>query len=358
MRIRRYLLAELVFCGLCLWVFLMIARTSLRLLGAGSSARPMPQVSTVQDSSQTLEGKKSSGVPVPKISEEPIGNFWGMSDDLLIARLRSQPIVKVKRNKGGSSLSFRIDLADGSRAAFKPAQTNLQTMPRKEVAAYRLSRLLGLDAVPPAVPRMISREELFSHLLPDTASPWSRIQNETIFNPSGKTAGVMMYWIPVIKDPGFDTPEGMIRTTAWLTQEQPIPPTFQSLAAQLSDLAVFDFLISNPDRYSGGNLLTNADGSRILFMDNTMSFFIEPQGNAKTRQVLHRTQRFSARLYGALDRINEEALHQAFSEVTEEKFEILTPAEIRAVIARRDYIRTYIASLFTTYGQAKVLCFP
>jgi len=29
------------------------------------------------------------------------------------------------------------------------AQTDLRTIPRKEVAAYRLNRLLGLDAVPP-----------------------------------------------------------------------------------------------------------------------------------------------------------------------------------------------------------------
>jgi hypothetical protein len=358
MRIRRYLLAELLFLALCLVGAVVLARVSLRWLGDRHTPKSIPEVVSVHHPVKVTEGPPILPVPVPEIFEEPTGNFLGMSDDLLVERLRTQPVVKVQRNKGGSSLSFRMDLADGSRAAFKPAQTNLQTIPRKEVAAYRLSRLLGLDAVPPAVPRMFSREELFSHLHPVPVPLWSRIQNETIFNPAGKTAGVMMYWIPVLKDPGLDTPEGIMRTTAWLTQGQTIPPSFQSLAAQLSDLVLFDFLISNPDRYSGGNLLTNADGSRLLFMDNTMSFFIEPEGSEKTRQVLHRTQRFSARLYTALDRISETSLHRIFSRVEEGTFEILTPAEIRAVVARRDYVRTYVSSLFAVHGQAKVLCFP
>ena len=96
--------------------------------------------------------------PNPAIFEEPGGTFLGMSDEMLLARVRTQAILGMRLNKGGSTLSFRVELADGSRAAFKPAQTDLRTIPRKEVAAYRLNRLLGLDAVPPAAPRMVSRE--------------------------------------------------------------------------------------------------------------------------------------------------------------------------------------------------------
>src|SRR4051812_46772984 len=124
-----------------------------------------------------------SDPPDPFIADEPAGVFLGMSDDVLLERARRQPIVRMKLNRGGSSLSFRIEFADGSRAAFKPAQTNLQTIPRKEVAAYRLNRLLGLNAVPPAAPRQVSRDELFAHLHPETIAALPRIQAETIFNP-------------------------------------------------------------------------------------------------------------------------------------------------------------------------------
>ncbi|MBC8134119.1 MAG: hypothetical protein H7X95_14150, partial [Deltaproteobacteria bacterium] len=113
------------------------------------------------------------------------GTFLGMADDLLLTRLKNQPVARLKLNRGGSSLSFRIDFADGSRAAWKPAQTNLQTIPRKEVAAYRLNRLLSLNAVPPAVSRAISRDDLFGLLHPESAPALPRIRAETIIGPNG-----------------------------------------------------------------------------------------------------------------------------------------------------------------------------
>ena len=79
-----------------------------------------------------------------RVSLETSGTFLGMSDELLLERVRTQPIVRFKFNHGGSSISFRVEFADGSRAAWKPTQTNTQTIPRKEIAAYRLNRLLGL----------------------------------------------------------------------------------------------------------------------------------------------------------------------------------------------------------------------
>src|SRR5581483_6750058 len=100
---------------------------------------------------ETLAPRRDlSTLPDLRVSLESSGTFLGMSDELLLQRVRTQPIVRFKLNHGGSSLSFRIELADGSRAAWKPTQTNTQTIPRKEIAAYRLNRLLGLNAVPPA----------------------------------------------------------------------------------------------------------------------------------------------------------------------------------------------------------------
>ena len=281
-----------------------------------------------------------------------------MEDDSLIERLRHEPVLRMRLNKGGSSLSFRVDFADGSRAAFKPAQTNLQTIPRKEVAAYRLNRLLGLSAVAPATPRMLSRDDIFLHLQGDTEHLLPRIRAETIFDPHGSTAGVMMYWIPVIRDSRLDTPEGVAESTQWLTAGQPIPMHRHALAAQLSDMLVFDFIIANPDRYSGGNMMTNEDGSRLFFMDNTMSFFIEPEGNEKVRTALHRAQRFSRRLFAALDRLSETTLAQVLTQASEGEYEILTQPEIRAVVSRRDYVRRYIDGLVASYGAQEVLYFP
>lgn len=277
---------------------------------------------------------------------------------MLLERVRRQPILGMKLSKGGSSLSFRVELADGSRAAFKPAQTNFQTIPRKEVAAYRLNRLLGLNAVPPAAPRMVSRDELFAHLHPDSLAALPRIRAETIFNPMGKTAGVIMYWVPGIKDLDQDSPASIHQSLQWLAQGQPIPVDKRSMAAQLSQLIVFDFLTSNPDRFSGGNVKTSSDGSRLLFMDNTMSFFIEPEGNERTRSTLQRTQRFSRQLYQSLDRISVPTLERILAQASENDYQILTPSEIRAVVSRRDLVKRHIDSLVASYGNRNVLVFP
>ena len=299
-----------------------------------------------------------SSLPDPLIALEASGTFMGMSDELLLERVRTQPIVRFKVNHGGSSLSFRIEFADGSRAAWKPNQTNLQTIPRKEIAAYRLNRLLGLNAVPPAAPRVVAREELLSHLHPESIPLIPRIEAETVFGPGDKTVGTASYWIPVIKDSGFDTPEGQRIAQAWLTQGEQIPADQREMAAQLSNLAVFDFLTCNPDRLSGGNMKMSPDGKQLYYMDNTMSFFVEPAGKEKTREELNRVQRFSRSTYAALDRISVPALEQILSVETGTPYEILTPDEIRAVVARRDVVRQYVTWLVGQFGANNVPAFP
>jgi hypothetical protein len=287
---------------------------------------------------------------------EAPGTFLGMSDDLLIARMRGQPVRSLKLNKGGSSLSFRVDFADGSRAAWKPAQTNTQTIPRKEVAAYRLNRLLGLGAVPPATARALARDDLFTLLHPDSLPALPRIRAETIVGPNGMVSGAASYWIPVIKDSKFDTPAGHQQVAAWLTQGEPMPFGERGMLAQLSTMALFDFLTANPDRHSGGNMKTSPDGTVLYFMDNTMSFFIEPEGTEKNRSIFLHVQRFSKRLVEALPRVTFPTLQSLMR--AEDGAELLTDPEARTVVQRRALAEEYLHSLVRQFGEAEVLCFP
>jgi hypothetical protein len=299
-----------------------------------------------------------SSLPDLRVALESAGTFLGMSDELLLQRVRTQPIVRFKLNHGGSSLSFRIDFADGSRAAWKPAQLNAQTVPRKEVAAYRLNRLLGLNAVPPSAPRAVTRDELFEHLHPDSLPALPRIRAEAVFDADGRTVGAASYWIPVIKDSGFDVAPGRQQAEAWLTQGETIPMEQRAIAAQISDLTVFDFLTANTDRYSGGNMKISPDGAQLFFMDNTMSFFIELEGKDRNRQALFRTQRFSRALYQALGRIEASTLKRILGEDAGMPVAILTAPEIRAVVTRRDVVRRYIDDLIAQHGAKNVLFFP
>ena len=159
--------------------------------------------------------------------------------------------------------------------------------------------------MPPAAPRAVSRDELLTHLHPESQDALPRIRAETLFNPQGKSLGAVSYWIPEIRESGLDTPEGMQRSAAWLKIGNEIPPGDRIIAAQLSELVVFDFLTANPDRYSGGNIKMSPEGDRLYFMDNTMAFFLSPEGHSRNRAWLERTQRYSARLWRALERVTE-----------------------------------------------------
>jgi hypothetical protein len=302
--------------------------------------------------------REMSGLPDVRVALETTGTFLGMSDELLLERVRTQPIVRFKLNHGGSSLSFRAEFADGSRAAWKPMQTNMQSVPRKEVAAYRLNRLLGLNAVPPAAPRAVTRAELLEHLHPESLTALPRIKAQTVFGPDGRTIGTASYWIPVIKDAGFDTPDGRRQTQAWLALGQPFPTDQAAMAAQVSTLIVFDFLTSNPDRYSGGNMKMSPDGKQLFFMDNTMSFYVDGDGYERNREVLFKTQRFSRALFEALEKVTVGNLQRALAEELDTPYEILTPAEIAAVVSRRGVVQRYIAGLIAQHGEANVLAFP
>jgi hypothetical protein len=332
---------------------------AVEALRAEQRTRPRPgdhRPASVRTPVALRARQELSGEAAAEIAVASSGTFLGMADELLLERLRNQRVARLKLNRGGSSLSFRVDFADGSRAAWKPAQTNAQTVPRKEVAAYRLNRLLGLDAVPPCVPRAISKEELFALLHPDTLPALPRIRAETIIGPNGRVAGAASYWIPVIKDSDLDTPEGHQQIATWLTQGEPIPFERRSFAAEAAILMVFDFLTANPDRYSGGNMKVSEDGRKLFFMDNTMSFFLDPQGTERNRALLLRQQRFSRRVHDALGLVDVATLRRLLREP--DGAEILTDAEIRAVVQRREFVQRTVAELVKQFGEKNVLFFP
>src|SRR5688572_22278981 len=102
---------------------------------AYSAARTRPVVSDPF----MLDPSTPAGVVELDIASDAAGTFLGMKDELLLERMKAGVVTQAKMNKGGSSISFRLDFSDGSRAAFKPEQTNPQTVPRKEIAAYRLN---------------------------------------------------------------------------------------------------------------------------------------------------------------------------------------------------------------------------
>jgi hypothetical protein len=185
------------------------------------------------------------------------GTVFGVPDDVLLAPLGSSPLVRVKPNKGGVSLSLRADFASGARALFKPEQVQPQD-PRAEVAAYRIDRLLGIGHVAPAKPFKIPYQMLL-----DAADTTFKVYTQhrildEVKAHDGMVRGMIAWWIPEIRDAkigklSVDAPDGMRLWASYLQVGAEIPPEERGLVEQLATLVVFDVVIDNSDRWSGAN---------------------------------------------------------------------------------------------------------
>ncbi len=323
-----------------------------RHLSAGISeahgASPLRSTMVLPLESAALDPEKA------EVASDAVGTFLGMKDELLLERMKSAEIVKAKLNKGGSSISFHLYFSDGSAAAFKPEQINPQTVPRKEIAAYRINRMMGLSAVPPATSRTLHRDDLVGKLLPEAAFLATRIDAETTFDEEGFTRGELSYWIPVIADSHLDTPENVLAWTKWMTPGEEIPADRVGLMAQLSSLLVLDMLTNNSDRFSGGNLLTSSDGKILFYMDNTFGFQVEPEGHIRCRQYLFRCEKFSRKLVESLRHMDLPSLRRAL----EPNPSVLGELEMKSVIARKDVTLRYIDGLVAAFGADQVMVFP
>jgi len=125
-----------------------------------------------------------------------IANVFGAPDAELLAPLAATPVKTLKANHGGTSLSLRIQFANGSRAAFKPEQTWPQSNPRKEIAAYRIDRLLDIGHVPPAKSGAFTIAELLEATEPNSRGAMAKRLAEEGVAHNGVLKGELSWWIP------------------------------------------------------------------------------------------------------------------------------------------------------------------
>ena len=271
---------------------------------------------TAPASEQQAEAKRSAFYMEGSWLSEG-GNPLPFRDDAeAIAFLESAEVVGSKIIEGTSSQPLRLDLEkDGvrARAIFRTVDVerakmdNVQEHARGfrdhygyEVAAYHLSRLLGLDNVPPATLRTLD----------------------------GKKGSIQL-WVEGAKgiqermDEGIDDRYQQL----WLFQKQ--------------NMAVFDNLIYNFDR-TPGNMLIDGRG-KVWFVDHTRAFKILPSLNHRNDiQVVERE------LWENLQALDA-------SEVSERLGPYLRNTEIDALMARRNKLVKLIAKRIAKHGEEAIL---
>lgn len=257
------------------------------------------------------------------------------------------------RSVGRTSVVFRAELAGPVDAAFKVSTRSHPYAPQAEVAAYRVGRCLGLRHIPPAVLRKLSGEALAARWK-GAPEKLAALRERMRVDQAGQVLVAAIYWVDGLTELGLDNAQGVARMRRWLGQAQSPPPPDQApLAAQLSALLVFDYLIGNPDRFSGSNMKGTADGSIVYFRDNDLGFPMRRhvQRTRRLQRRLHWTQRFSRRLVGALRGLTVEC-------VTAGAPGLLRTGQARGLVERQQEALSYIDALISRYGPKAVLPFP
>jgi hypothetical protein len=292
-------------------------------------------------------------------------NVFGIPDGELLAPLGNSSVTRLGLNRGGTSLSIRLDFASGARAAFKPEQTHLHSDPRREIAAYRIDRLLGIGHVAPAKPAKFKIAELVAAADPTLRTVTTqRILGETRAK-AGEVRGFIAWWIPEIRDArigeyNVDTVEGMALWTSYLRQGAKVPESARALVDQLASLVVFDVVIDNADRWSGSNVKVSPDRKTLYFMDNTLSFSQFTKGHDNNLRPLYRMQVFPRALVARLRALTLESL-TAVLDLGDDPAEmgpLLTEGELAAVMSRRDHVLAYIDRVIAQFGEDAVLALP
>ncbi|MGB5350380.1 MAG: hypothetical protein WBN10_12320 [Polyangiales bacterium] len=258
---------------------------------------------------------------------------------------------------GHSSVVLRMRTVARVTAALRVRTHEIPDGYRYEIAAYRIGRLLGLDNVPPAVYRRATWREINQRFHEDMLDRRGAIRRAVSWDEDGSAPGAAVYWIKGLRSVGL---ENQASWQSWL-QGGDIPRGKAALARDLSTMTVFDLLIGNWDRFSGGNLPTDRERQRAFLRDNDRAFST-PLLRGRYEKLLEGltgTKRFSKDLVLHLEALDEASIR---NELARDPSQTSTPhlsdAQIAEVLNRRGVILSYIAALIEEHGAAEVLFFP
>ena len=289
------------------------SRDSIALVAARVSSNPLSGLGVLEQkssSSSSLSWLGPDGEQLSFRSNQEIEEF-----------LRTAEIVSRERVGEGINNPLKVLLAkDGIQmyAVFRDVhvESNQRKMndgttkyffrddSRFECAAYELSKLLGLDTVPPAVERKIQGKQ-------ETLQAW--VENVTTEKALREETDV--------------PPSGGINRWRWIMQRQ--------------NIYIFDNLIYIGDR-NLGNILVEPDW-RLWMISHTRAF-------RRWKQLLNPDQiQFAERsLWEKLQALDE-------TEVRERLEKFLNPAEMNGLIERTGLLVDHIQKLIEDRGEKDVL---
>jgi hypothetical protein len=314
-------------------------------------------------------------------ASEPVESpgFLGQAEHDVIARLRSEALVAVRKGRGGRTLAFKVTLASGIKAYFKPEQSVSSAHWYAEVATYHLDRALGMGRVPPVTSRSFDWRALVPAAGNDRRIP------EVSVAADGQVRGALVAWIdepliPAKTPPGWENwiraepyprsavspyqrPSvlGAALNRAHQRRVESLPPELHydsapeipqaELPAALSDMLILDFLTLNYDRFGGNNVnvLTRGPGGPLIFLDNGDGFSSGPVRRHLCDERLEPLSRFRRRTIEALRAFDIHAFETRLAR--EPLAPILDAATLAGLAARRTIVLEHVAAQQRRYGD-------
>ena len=296
------------------------------------------------------------------------------------AAICTDPLVVDKPLGQGTTIKFR-GRAGAAKVVLRPEQTLAAGNFRADVAAHRLATALGTDAVPYGCLRRIDRAALEAVAPPALLA---RLATEVTWAADGTTLVSVVAWVDGVKPAGLEA--NRAQWSALLRQSAPLAgdAALRAAAAEGSRLAVWDFLIANWDRWSGGNTFRlgaagdfepsaerseagpergaerseasgppRGEARQYVWLDNAAGFGLERARTRATRgaRFAAATERFSRTQIAALRGLDGAGVRAALADAG------LAEARVAEVIARRDMILAHVAALIAAHGEDAVLAF-
>lgn len=302
------------------------SRSEARFSTRGRRELWLPPAGEIPQFEPPPEGEEPPPAP---LDNSP--RFLGQPDDEILGRICNLPIKSVRQLGGGSSISLRAVFEGGYQAALKPEQVRI-TRYQSEVAAYRVSRALNLGMVPPSCVRRIPREQLMASV---SKALVERMEEELIMDDKGQVACAVIAWVPHLHGLRLEEADWW---KPMLKAGAPMPANKRKRALEISTLLLFDYLILNHDRWSGGN--THESDGQMVFIDQGAGFGPE-RHHRRSRSALRTlkwSERFSRDVASAVFDLDMSALGKELEEV-------LTAEELENLEYRVKHAREYMRSL-------------
>jgi hypothetical protein len=313
-----------------------------------------------------LRGPASSAIAEPSgeptmVTTQPIDieidpdpaarpSFLGADDDALLERLCGEELSSLEPLGQGTTVKFKARFSGDLEAAVRPAQTLAAGNFRADIAAYRLSRELGLGTVPPACARTLDRAALAAAAGPALDE---RLDTEVRWSVDRRAEASVTYWVKGVKSADLEKNRRAWRALLAQTADlDRAAPRLAESAAEGSRLLVWDFLIGNWDRWSGANTFRVGDDGPFVWLDNAAGFGAESEKTRARRAAkLDGVERYSRALVTALRDTSDERLRAALVPAA------LSERAIAELLERRQILLARIDGLVAEHGEESVLAF-